>query len=551
MKCEDIIQRFGSVESQRTTIEEAWWKVDTYVSPYRIAGDKSQYYSEHQYQSIHREHHDSTAVYSAKTLKSHIHGMLVSPATKWFGMRHREDALNENSEAKIWLEDTEDRVYQALLQSKFNIMSAEFLYDMVTYGIGFGCEESGDDGMLDFTTVPVRDAFFELDHKSELKIFYRRYMWTPLQIKSKFGDDCPEDIKEKCQSAASVDEKIEIIYCVYERKKYKDESDGVMPKNRKYGKKYVRRSDMSMIGDEGGFYEMPFFYALWDSTSGSKFGNSPAMTCMADIERLNVIVKAEREQAGMAVAPPILTEDRNVIGDINLKKRGVTVVRRIDKIREFITGARFDVSDNTIQGLRASIERAFLMDSLQLKDSPAMTATEVQARYDLMMRSISHTLGSLQSNFLDKVISRTVNIEYRADRLADIPDVMSESEGDIDISYTGPMARAQKSDDVMSTRQWIQGDLPAIAEMQTNAGMPVTILDLPDFDKIGRDIGDLAGVPAKYMNSEEEIKAIRDAREEKEKAMEEMMKMQQAGETMKSIGEGGAAMEQQGMQAVG
>jgi len=557
MKCEDIIQRYRSLQSQRKTIEIDYEKIETYVTNFR--GEFfTDLYSEHQQQGVRREHHDSTAVYAAKTLKSHIHGMLVSPASKWFGTRYRQDDMNDDHEAKIWLEDTEDRAYQALIQSKFNIMSAEFLYDMVTYGMGFGCEEVDDSldfEVIDFTAVSIRDGYFETNHKDELKIFYRRYMWTPLQCIAKFGDDCPEDIVARAESASSVDTKEEIVYCVYEREKWNRNAEETPPKQRRYGKKYVRASNSKRIGDEGGFYEMPFFYAIWDSTTGSKLGNSPAMTCMADIERLNVLVKAEREQAGMALAPPILTEDRNVIGDINLKKRGVTVARNIDKVRELITGARFDVGDNTIRDLRMSIERAFLMDSLQLKESPAMTATEVQARYDLMMRSISHTLGSLQSNFLDKVIQRTINILHRADKLMPTPDSLRESDGDIDISYTGPMARAQKNDDVMSTRQWIQGDIPAIATVMVESGLPATIMDIPDWDAIGRDLGDLAGVPAKYMLSQDDVDKLRAQRAAKQEEAEKMMKLQQAGAAMKSVGDGSKSIEEteggaQAMQAL-
>jgi len=307
---------------------------------------------------------------------------------------------------------------------------------------------------------------------------------------------------------------------------------------------------MAMLGDEGGAYEMPFFYAIWDSTSDSKFGNSPAMTCMADIERLNVLMKAQREQAGMAVAPPLVTEDRNILGDINLKKRGVTVVRNMDKLRELITGARFDVGDNEIERLVRSVERSFLMDSLQLKESPAMTATEVQARYDLMMRSISHTLGSLQSNFLDKVIERTVNILYRADRLRDMPDVVRDSASEFDILYTGPMSRAQKQDDVMATNNWLQAIIPVMAELQIQTGSYPEVLDVPDFDMIARDLADLSGVPAKYLKDADEIKKDREERDAEQKEMRAAAAAEQEGNSMKAMGEGAQAMTG-GMQSVG
>ena len=545
MKPEMIRQRFDALRSERKTIESVWQDVERYVCPFR--GEFFQdMTSEHEQRYRRPEHYDSTALYAAKALKSHIHGMLVSPATKWFGLRYRTDMLNEDQEAMEWLETCEDIVYQSLVQSNFNIQTAEFLYDMVTYGIGFIVEELEDEVNwkgLDFKAVGVREAFFETDHKGNLVNFYRRLQWSPLQCYEKWGDDCPEDIIEKAKTPAGIDTSVEIIFCIYKRMDA-PEQQPVMPANkRQYGMKYVRHSDSSMIGDEGGYYEMPAFHAIWDSVSASKFGVSPAMDCLADVKNVNVFLRDMREQSAMATCPPQITNDRNVYGDLNMKARGLTTVKDITKIRELVTQARFDVGAQTMMDFRASIERAFLMDSLQLKDSPAMTATEVQARYDLMMRNISHTLGSLQTNFLDPAVTRSMNILYRAGRLPKMPDIVRESMDEFDITYTGPMPRAQKRDDVMSTRAWLQ-DTAGLAEVLINAQMEPTVLDIPDFDKIERDLGLQAGVPAKYMKGEEEVMQERQIRQQAREKAQKMAELEQAGNAMTSVAQGTDAVNQ-------
>jgi len=546
MKGEKIVQRYNALWSQRKTIDQTYQDIETYISPYR--GEFFQdMNSEHEQRMRRTEHYDSTAIYSAKSLKSHIHGMLVSPATKWFGLTYRSDKLNDDQEASVWLEDTEDKVYQELVDSNFNIQTAEFMYDMVTYGMGFIIEEVEDEinwSGVDFKTVGVRESYFEQDHRSDLINYYRRIQWTPLQVYDRFGEDTPKDIIERAENPGSVDSKIEIIFCIYKR----DEKD-LTPfdeittvENRPYGAKYVRHSTGQVIGDEKGYYEMPAFYAIWDSTSSSKFGNSPAMTCLSDVKNVNEFIRLQREQAGMAVLPPILTTSRNVVGDINFKSRGLTVVQNMDKIREWVTSARFDIGDNTLGDFRASIERAFLVDSLQLKESPAMTATEVQARYDLMMRNISHTLGSLQTNFLDKAVVRTMNILYRAGRLSKMPDIVKQSQDEMDINYTGPMPRAQKRDDVLSTRQWLQ-DTAVIAQIQIGAGLTPEVLDNVDFDTLERDLAKDAGVPARYTFSKEKVKEIRDKRGQAQAKAQRMAELEQAGQALQSAGAGAKAID--------
>ena len=143
-------------------------------------------------------------------------------------------------------------------------------------------------------------------------------------------------------------------------------------------------------------------------------GNSPAMIALPDIMTLNQLVELIIRSSEKVVDPATLVTERGLISDLDLTPGGMTVVRDIEgSVKPYESRARFDVSELQREKLKDSVNRAFYVDQLQLKDSPAMTATEVQVRYELMQRLLGPTLGRLMSDFLDPLLSRTFSIMYR------------------------------------------------------------------------------------------------------------------------------------------
>ena len=145
-----------------------------------------------------------------------------------------------------------------------------------------------------------------------------------------------------------------------------------------------------------------------------------------------------------------------------------------------------------------------------------MTATEVQARMELMQRLLGPTLGRLQSDFLDPLIERTFSILLRAGQLEEMPQGMENAE--LDISYIGALTRAQSGDKMASIERWINGII-GVAEFFPE------ILDIVDSDELGRVPADALAVPAKLVRSVDDV----DTRREERKAEEEEQKKMQQG----------------------
>lgn len=546
MKPEEIKQRYDALWGIRKTVEQDWDLIEKYIAPLRGGKFFQDQTSEHEIDWRRgRDVFDSTAILAANTLASSVHGALTSPSTRWFSMRFRDDNLNIEDAATEWLQACSERVWYALQDSDFNLEVNEAYQDLVAFGTSCIIEEAESEVEwkgVDFTTLPIREIYFEADHKGQILHFFRRLEWTPLQIVSKFGiDNVPDTVKERADQPAQADQKMTLIYAIYPRKgkEMADTTKLLSPKQRPFESKYILHSSCEQVGDVGGYYEMPAFLPRWQKTSGSMWGFGAGTIAISDVMTLNTMVEQRLSAGAKAIDPPSLVTERGLLSDLDLEPGGLTVVRDINGAKPYESGARFDVAEGLIMDLRNNINRMFLVDRLELKESPAMTATEVNARYDLMQRLLGPVLGRLQTDFLDPMIERTFKILFRAGELPEMPEVLQGNVNELDIEYIGPMGRAQKTDQVQSIIQW--------AQQMTELGQfyPETAM-LVDAQAMGRELAKSLNVPATIVRSKEEVDELANQQKQQQLQQQQLEMAMGGGQAMQSMGEGAKAIKEAG-----
>ena len=546
MDCSLLRKRYQQVESERSNIEGTFTAIERYVMPFSGKFDDTH---DSEYELDWRKRHllDSTAVIANQNLAANIHAGITSPVFQWFDFRFFEEKLNKQQAAIEWLAECSRRVFFTLQQSNFNLEVNNVYLDLTGFGTGFLLEEIEEDSKGDlkriiFHGIPMAEAYFEDDHNGRIVYFYRHLKWTALQIYTKFGEETPADIKEEALEGKKTDNRHSVIFAIYPREgvKIDPKAKAVARDKRPFGSKYFMLSDGDQLGEEDGYYEMPVFIPRWRRTTGSKWGHSPGMICLSDVLTLNALVELTLKAAEKVVDPPILTTRRGVFGDIDLEASGVTVVSSLEGLKAFESGARFDVSSLQKADLQQSIRQTFFMDQLQLKESPAMTATEVQVRYELMQRLMGPTLNQLQYDFLDPLVQRTFRILYRYNKLPEIDESIRKLDPDLNVEYLGPMSRAQKADQVAAIERWL-GTLGQMAEAYP------AFLEIPKVDDIGRYLGLAGGVPPELINGEDDVNADR---KKKEKAAEGQQKLDAAERVsgiVKNLG-GAEALNGEGLQ---
>lgn len=521
-----LLRRYLAKKDDRTTVEDLWNYIERFVVPFR--GD---FYRDLKQEADvawrKRQIYDSTAIQACQALSASLHSNLTNPVLRWFDLRFRSDTLARSNAVKRWTEEAAQIAFLELQESNFNLEASELYLDLTSFGTGAIIEDVSDTDKLDFGSIPVRELYFEEDARGQALVLYRRFGWTWVQMVDKFGEEnVPKEVKEKAEGPLGAKEKSDVIYCIYPRKGKENNTKAADVKERPIGAKYILEKTKETLGEEGGFYEMPAFITRWRKTTGSQWGHSPAAVCLADVMTLNEWRETMLEAAAKSVDPANLTTERGLIGDLDLNRGGLTTVRDLDALKPYESNAKMDWAVMQMEILQKSIKEAFFADQLELKESPAMTATEVNVRYELMQRLLGPTLGRITNDFLDPLVSRTINILQRTGRLPEIPQEVIDAEGEFDIEYTGPMARSQRRDSAMAIQEWAA----VIAQMSE---IYPSLKHLPDVEIMGRELATVMGVPPRVINDEKTFaKAVKD----------EQKKMEQA-QTMEMVEQGSKALK--------
>jgi hypothetical protein len=544
MDNEEIIRRYDNqFQQRRSNFDPFADEISRYIAPIRAGQFYQSQSTEAEIRFTEPEVFDSTARKSAGILKASIQGAMLPPGMQWFDLLYRNDELNDDKEAKEWIETCANRMFLQMQDSKFQLSAEESIAEMVDFGntVVFE-EEHTEDGVykgIYFDSVPIREIYFDEKWDDSMEVFYRRFQWTPIQIMSKFAeDDVPDSIKEKASNPSDSQARLDVIFCVFPRNNIDPDkvNPPVAPEKRPFGYKYVLKETVESVGKEGGYYEFPAYLARWGKTSGSKWGWGPGHIALPDVQTANRMVKNEFAYVEKVIDPPSLVSERNVFGSLDLTAGGVTVVQDIDGIRPYVSGANYGEAKMSLAELRERIEDHYYVNELQMKDSPQMTATETIERKEQILKMFGPMRSRVETELFDPVLQRTFNIMYRNGQFPDPPAIVAELGGQIDVKYTGPMARAQRAEQVSGNERWLMG-IANLAQIFPEA------MDIPDVDAIMINNADLLNVPAKNRKSQKEIDATRKARAEQQKAMQEAAMAQEAGAGMEAMGKGQQAME--------
>ena len=100
---------------------------------------------------------DATAIHALELLAASLHGMLTSSANRWFSLRYKESILNEDDEAKEWLEDAIDKMYLGFARSNFQQEIFECYHDLICFGTACLMIEEDKDDLLRFSARHIKE----------------------------------------------------------------------------------------------------------------------------------------------------------------------------------------------------------------------------------------------------------------------------------------------------------------------------------------------------------------------------------------------------------
>ncbi len=472
---------------------------------------------------------DGTAIEANQKLASSMHGALTAPSARWFSMQFRDKELNEDDEAREWLEDCQDRMYDALGESNFDTAVNEAYLDYTGLGTGnIFCEPKeknpdGSFGGLSFSVHHLSCIAVAENRHGQIDTVFRALKMSARNAVSKWPDAEMPEVRKVLEQEP--DKEFKFLHII-EPNDAHDPDKILDPKRRKVSSIYISCEDKEVI-EESGYHSMPHMVFRFLKQTGESFGVGPGHFCLPEILGLNRAKELELDAWEKSIDPPMKCESGIVVGDVNLVAGGITMLENVNGMAPMYEATNWNTAVFKGDEARAQIRRCFFDHLLDLPGGPNVTATEIVRRIELMQREMAPMLGRIQAELLNPLIERVFSVMYWSNAFDQPPQSVASGagEGEVDVEYVSPMARAQKSGDIDAINRWVA----TLVQLAGSQDPRLTdALDWVDTDKIPQLLADRMGTPAEAVRSEDEVKRMRAEREKAQAEAQQAMLQQQA-----------------------
>ena len=98
--------------------------------------------------------------------------MLTSSANRWFSLRFKEVALNEDDKEKEWLENVTDSMYVAFQRSNFQQEIFETYHDLCAFGTAAMHIEEDSEDIIRFSARHIKEIYLSENAKGLVDCIY-------------------------------------------------------------------------------------------------------------------------------------------------------------------------------------------------------------------------------------------------------------------------------------------------------------------------------------------------------------------------------------------
>lgn len=513
---EKLIQRFESLRVARHEWEGRWQLCTDFVLPHLAAKDSDR---------TNRKIFDSTAPNALTRCASAFEGLLAPRQGKWHSYTTGDPELDEDPEVARWLEESRDRTFKFRYEAVSNFANqfTEAMISLCCLGTAVMYIDENPGVGLRYQCVPLHEVYLAEDAWGKIDTVIRSYTLTARQAEQQFGEELPEDILKDAGDPKHCEKKHDFLHMVFP-----NGESAVSPKTgikHKIASIHMAKSARKIVR-ESGYSTMPFAVSRFSVTPGEVYGRSPAMTAMPAICQINEMQKLILRAGYRVVSPPIMAQDDDVLNSFSLEA-GYINLGGLDeqgnaRIKAFDSGGNINIGLELINAARDTINEAFYLTLFQVlaETSGNQTATEVIAREQERAQLLAPVTGRQQSELLDAMIHREVDILARSGAFSPRPQQLADSGAGVVPRYETSVNQA-----------WAAGEgravLSALEAVSIMAQMDPSVVSAINMPDALRSIWAGFGAPLKVLKTEEEVAEIQ-AQQAEAQQQAEMLQQGQA-----------------------
>ena len=238
-------------------------------------------------------------------------------------------------------------------------------------------------------------------------------------------------------------------------------------------------------------------------TPGETLGRGRIMQLLPDIKTLNKIVEFNLRNAALSISGIYTAADDGVINPYSVKLAPGAIIpvgsndTRNPSLMPLNRSGDFNLAQLLIQDYRQIInEFMFAQPFGAIQETPVRTATEMGIRnQDLIQTSLS-SFGRMQSEMLEPLIKRIVDILVKNGKL---PPLRIDGR-EVTIKFTSPMAKIQDMEEIQNFQSYMQ---------QMSLLPPDYYEGVIKLDEVPQYIAEKMGIPQKLLRTPAEIEKMK------------------------------------------
>lgn len=469
---------------------------------------------------------DSTALLALDRAASAIDS-LVSPSTQEYQkLDPEDDRLIDDRETRIYLDLVNKRLFRMRYRPQANFASQahECYVGLMAFGtLGMYTDEYVGVGTR-YKSISLSELYIAENFAGIIDYVHRKFPMSARMAVQMFGlKALPEKIRMAYDKTPF--QKFDFLHCVKPNDEYSHRARDyrAMP-----WRSYYASYEGQCILMEGGYRTMPYSVSRHVTAPKEVYGRGPASFVLPDIKMVNEMEKTTIRAAHKVVAPPLLAYGDGILSAFSTRPDAINYGGVDSQGRQLVVpmkmGSNLPIVLEMSEQKRKVINDAFYITLFQiLVQNPQMTATEALIRAQEKGQLLAPTIGRQQGEFLGTNTARELDILSYSGTLPPMPANLRKSGGSVKAVYTSPLTRLRRAEDGVAIMRTLE-----FLERVAAATQNTEVFDNYDTDLMGREMGDINGVPERLKRAVDVVEKIRQGRAqaaEQQHALEQQQMM--------------------------
>ena len=475
---------------------------------------------------------DPTGAQAVRVCTAGLRSGLMSSSRPWFRIAPGLRTFKPDRAAKLWFEDTQDRMYRVFQGSNYYRSGTQMFEDLTVFGTAPKIMYEDRQDVIRCYNPCAGEYFLGTGGDFRVNSLYRTFVLTVFQCVEMFGlANVGSEIQGLWNSkGASLETEVIIAHAI-EPNFPAGQDDGqstlgVVKGGFPYREIYwVWGKFTELPLSVRGFRTKPFIAPRWATTSNDAYGRSPGMDALPDILQLHTMTRRQAEAIEKLVRPPMLASVALKNQPSSILPGRVTFAEDITKGMKPIYEVEPHIGEMTqlIEKIESRVEKWFFNDLFQMlanmEGVQPRNEMEIAERRGEKLEVLGPVVDDITAELRDD-IKRCYSIMARRGLIMPKPESLLGVPLDIEFDTMISVAQRAAKTAVMERTLTVVTNL---------AQVKGTVLDNIDFDTWVRDYADLSQFPEKDLTDRE---AMGQKRAVDAHAQQQALQQQQQASTM-------------------